>query len=352
MKILQVCPKYHPVIGGAEEYVKNISERLAKKHEVTVFACDPSGKLPREEKINGVLVRRFKSFSPGNAYHISLKMERELKKSEFDIVHGHNYHALPLYFSRNAKRKRFIVNPYYHVYGSTLIRDFLIKLYKQFGKVLFEQADRIITLSEYEKHLLLNDFNINDDKISVIPNGVDLAGFDNLGGISRDSKGILCISRLEEYKGVQHIIKALPLLDEDFHLEIVGKGPYKARLLALIDKLQLNNRVKFYQDLPRQELHKMYARAGVFVLLSQHEAFSIVVSEALAAKTPCIVANTSALSEWIINKNYFGIDYPVDNAKLAELITKVIGTEVGDIKLWDWDDVAREILKVYGDDVR
>jgi glycosyltransferase involved in cell wall biosynthesis len=352
VKILQVCPKYYPAIGGGEVYIKNISERLAKQHEVTVFTGDSSGKLPREEKINGVLVRRFKSFSPGDSYYLSLAMARELKKSEFDIVHGHNYHALPLYFSRNAERKRFIVNPYYHVYGITPLRDFLIKLYKQFGKVIFEQADRIIALSEYEKRLLLNDFNINDDKISVIPNGVDSAGFGNLGGISRDSKGILCVSRLEEYKGVQHIIKALPLLGKDFHLEIVGKGPYKANLIALIDKLQLNNRVKFYQDLPRSELYKMYAGAGVFVLLSEHEAPCLAVSEALAAKTPCIVANTSAVSEWIVNKNYFGIDYPVDNAKLAELITRVIGTEVGSIKLLDWDDVARETLKVYGDEVR
>jgi glycosyltransferase involved in cell wall biosynthesis len=88
------------------------------------------------------------------------------------------------------------------------------------------------------------------------------------------------------------------------------------------------------------------------VLLSEHEAPCLAVSEALAAKTPCIVANTSAVSEWIVNKNYFGIDYPVDNAKLAELITRVIGTEVGSIKLLDWDDVARETLKVYGDEVR
>ena len=39
MRILQVCPKYYPAIGGVEEYVKNISERLAKEHELTVFAC-------------------------------------------------------------------------------------------------------------------------------------------------------------------------------------------------------------------------------------------------------------------------------------------------------------------------
>ena len=132
MRILQVCPKYYPDIGGVEDYVKNINDRLAKKHDITVFAGDPSGKLPREEIINGVLIRRFKSFSPGNAYHISFEMAKELKKSEFDVVHGHNYHALTCYFSKNAKSRRFVLSPYYHSWGSTLMRNFLIKLYKQY----------------------------------------------------------------------------------------------------------------------------------------------------------------------------------------------------------------------------
>ena len=347
MKILQICPKYYPAIGGVEECVKNISERLAKEHEVTVFACDPSGKLPREEKINGVLVKRFNSFSPGDAYHISLEMARELKKAEFDIVHGHNYHALPLYFSRNAKSKRFIVNPYYHGHGHTPVRNFFIRLYKQFGKKILESADKIIANSNYEKELLLRDFAIKKDRISVIPPGIDLPPFDNLATVSRESKTILYVGRLEEYKGVQYIIQALPLLDKDFHLEIVGKGPYKAKLVKLIDELGLSNRVRFYQDLPRQELVKMYARAGIFILLSRYESFSIVVAEALAAKTPCIVANTSALSEWIDDKNCFGIDYPIDKAKLAELITKAIGIEVGNVKLWDWDDVVKELRVAY-----
>lgn len=121
----------------------------------------------------------------------------------------------------------------------------------------------------------------------------------------------------------------------------------KAKVVVTIHEFGLSNRVRFYQDLPRQELLKMYARAGVFVLLSQHEAFSIVVAEALAAKTPCIVANTSALSEWIDNKNCFGIDYPVNDDNLADLITKVIGKEIGNVKLSDWDEVAQQIDRLY-----
>jgi glycosyltransferase involved in cell wall biosynthesis len=274
-------------------------------------------------------------------------MARELKKAEFDIVHGHNYHALPLYFSRNARAGKFVVTPHYHRYGHTPVRNFFIKLYKLLGRRIFARADRVIAVSQYEKQLLLNDFSLAEDKISVIPNGIDLSEFANLPAVPRESQTILYVGRLEEYKGVQYIIQALPLLDKDFRLEIVGKGPYKASLVAQIDKLELNNRVKFYQDLPRQELLIMYARAGIFILLSRHEAFSIVVAEALAARTPCIVANTSALTEWIDNKNCFGIDYPINNDKLAGLINEVIGRKVGDVKLWDWDEVTQQIAGLY-----
>ncbi|MCK4829805.1 glycosyltransferase family 4 protein, partial [bacterium] len=143
MKILQVCPRYFPDIGGLEEHVKNISEWLAKEHEVTVFTGDPSGKLLKEEEIGGVRIRRFKTFAPGNAYHISFKMAQELSKAEFDIAHGHGYHALPLYFSRNARAKKFIVTPHYHGHGHTPFRNLLIKLYKPFAKSIFDKANRV-----------------------------------------------------------------------------------------------------------------------------------------------------------------------------------------------------------------
>jgi len=347
MKILQVCSRYFPDIGGIEEQVKNISERLAEKHEVVVYTGDPSGRLLKEEEIGGVRIRRFRTFAPGDAYHVSFEMARELKRSTFDIVHGHNYHALPLYFSRNAVAKKFVVTPHYHGYGHTPFRNLIIKLYKPFGKRIFKKADQIVANSSFEKQLLINDFAININKISVIPNGVDLSEICKLEVIPEELKTILYIGRLEEYKGVQHIIKILPLLDKAFHLEIVGRGPYKSTLMAQVDKLGLNDRVKFYQGLSRQELLKMYARAGIFVLLSQHESFSIVVAETLASKTPCIVANTSALSEWIDNKNCFGINYPINSTELARLITEVIGKKVSAVKLWDWDEVTQRIAELY-----
>jgi glycosyltransferase involved in cell wall biosynthesis len=131
------------------------------------------------------------------------------------------------------------------------------------------------------------------------------------------------------------------------HLAIVGGGQYKEKLTGLAKELGIEDRVEFYRDLPKGELLSKYASADLFVLLSKYEAFGIVVAEALAAKVPCIIANTSALTEWIDNKNCFGIDYPVSVERLAQLIKNVIGQEVRDVKLWDWNDVVRETLEVY-----
>jgi len=219
MKIFQVCHKYLPTIGDVGKHLRNTSERPAREHEVTVFATDPSGELPTEEKINGVLVRRFKSFSPQNAYHVSFEMLRELRSSEFDIVHGHSYHAFPLFFSRYAKKRRFVATPYYHGHGHTPVRDSLIRLYKPFGKKIFWEADKVVALSNHEKDLLIKSFKIDGDKIVVIPSGINLAEFKDLEEVRKRHKTILCVGRLEEYKGLQYVIQAVPLLDAGTRLE-------------------------------------------------------------------------------------------------------------------------------------
>ena len=347
MKILQVSPLYYPFYGGVEERVKNLSENLARNHEVTVFSCDPSGKLPGEEIINSVTIRRFHCLAPGNAYYYSRDMLRELKRSYFDIVHAHNYHAFPLYLSRYTKRKRLIITPDYLGHGHTFFHNFLLHIYRPFGKRVLNEADGIIAVSNYEKELLLRGFTLDETKIRVIPNGINPAELSVSSKVNREPKTILSVCRLEKYKGVQDIIRVLPLLPDDYRLEIVGTGPYHKKLANLVKKLGINDRVSFHHNLPRDVLMEMYARAGIFILLSRYESFAIVIAEALASKTPCIVTNTSALVEWVDNKNCYGIDYPVDVGQLAELIKNVTGRTVRNPQLWDWEKVSREIEDFY-----
>ena len=359
MNILQVCPgAYVSGRGGISEHVRRISEGLVKRgHDVTVFASNPGG-LAWFEVVNGVKVRRFRRFAPGGAYFFSLGMFWALLRSSgFDVVHAHGFHAFPMHFVRFTKCRRFVVTTHFHGFGHTVFRDCLFRLFKLFGKRTLLKADVVVAVSEFERRLLLSQFGLDERKVVVIPNGVDFVEFRGLKRRKRGFKSILYVGRLEEYKGVQYLVKVLPKLPNDVVLEIVGNGSLRGYLEKLAEKLGVSSRVKFYRNLPRRNLLQMFLDADVFVLLSKFEAYSIVVAEALTAGTPCIVAGTSALKEWVDDESCFGIGFPINIEKLAKLIADVL--EVGfdrkckqkwiGNKIFNWDGVVSRLEEVYGD---
>ena len=103
MKIIMVCPRYHPDIGGVETHVKEISERLVKRgHIVEVVCPDPHGVYPGKDLINGVHITRFRSFAPNDAYFFAPMMVFYLNKCEGSVLHAHGYHAFPALFAAMA----------------------------------------------------------------------------------------------------------------------------------------------------------------------------------------------------------------------------------------------------------
>lgn len=353
MRVCQVCQRFYPYIGGVETHVKEISKRLAQGGiDVEVFTTDPSGKLQKTEIVDNVLVRRFRSFAPYEAYYFSPKLEQYLREGHksFDIVHAHNYNAFPsLHAVRARKMGSFVFTPHYHEAAHTFARRMLHIPYRLLGKQIFEKADKIICVSEYEKCLVLKGFRVDKSKIVMIPNGINISDFGKYTKRPKSGRIILYVGRLEKYKGVQYLIQALASLSADIQLQIVGSGPYQSNLLKLATRLGLQDRVKFFHNLSQDELFQKYADADLFALLSNHEAYGIVVAEALCSGVPCIVANTSALSEWVDGKNCFGIDYPIDIRRLHDLAEEVIGKKVEMPKLMDWNEVANRVSNVYED---
>jgi len=351
MLVANVCHTYYPHIGGVETHVEEISTRLVKRGlQVEVLTTDPSGRLPTEETLNGVKVRRFKSWAPNEAYYFSQGLRKYLmkKSSEYDVIHAHGYHSFPALFAAEAKgRNKLVFTPHYHGSGHTLFRSLLHRPYKFLGKKIFKRADKIICVSNYEKGLVFKHFKIEEEKTVVIPNGIKLDEFKSVKKRSKDYKIALYVGRLEKYKGVHHLIRAMPKLDGDIFLEIVGNGPYREPLTKLSRSLGLESRVRFFQDLSRDELLQKYADSDVFVLLSEREAFGITVAEALASGIPCVLANTSALTEWIDNQNCFGVNYPIELDELVRVVVGTIGRDVNPTKLWDCEEVAEKIAELY-----
>lgn len=352
MKIAQVCHSFSPYIGGVERYVEEIARRLTDRGwEVVVLTARLVRDMKKREDFNGVKVVRFPSPPHPNPYRFALGLNNYLKSKEYDIVHIHGYHALPAHqVAHFSDIDNLIFTPHYKGFSHSPFRALLLKLFKSFGKKTFQRADKILPVSNYEKKRIRKNFKIKESKLKLIPNGVDLKEFEetkvqnNLG----QEKVILCVSRLERYKGVQHLIRALPYLPSRVSLEVVGKGSYKKELLRLAEKLQVKGRIMFYQDLPRRELVKKYVRANLFVLLSKYEAYGRVVAEALAAGTPCIVADATGLSEWIDGESCFGIKYPPPPKQLASLILETIDIEnVTNQRVKSWQYVVDALEEVY-----
>jgi glycosyltransferase involved in cell wall biosynthesis len=355
LKIAQVCPRYYPDIGGVETHVREISERLVKNgHEVEVITTDPTGKLRKKELINRVEVTRFRSLAPGDAYYLAPQIYSYLKNSDFDIVHAHSYHALPALFASLANSKsKLVFTPHYHRSGHTLFRNILHKPYRSLGKLMFSRVDKVICVSEYEKKLLCEDFLVSD-KVVKIPNGINLDEFKHLKREQKETseKTILYVGRLEEYKGVQYIIRALPSLPE-FRLRIVGSGLYENYLRRLADELQVNGRIEWLKNLSRGEILRCYAQADVFVMLSKHEAYGITVAEALAAGTPCIVAKGSALEEFVDGDGCIGIVEPVTTDILVKSLNRVglikidRKSNINHYSIYDWSLIIEKTADIY-----
>ena len=270
----------------------------------------------------------------------------------YEIVHAHNYHALPaLYASWFKNGSKFVFTPHYHGRGHTHLRDFLHVPWKQLAKGIFDKADKIISVSEHERRLILRDFPVDQIKVRLIRNGMNLEELAFRRPLQRlvdDQKlRILCVGRIEKYKGMQFVIRSLPLLPSGVELDVVGDGPYKNHLLDEAANLGVSSRVHFFQNLDKQNLIQKYNDSDLLVLLSGYEAFGLVVGEALAVGLPCIVANASALAEWVDNRNCFGVNLPVDVGDLARLIMNVSKVRVEPLLERDWQQVGRDLMGVY-----
>ena len=365
MKILTINCTDITQIGGVNSSVKRVAEELVKRgHECCVLSINP-GSLPSEENINGVNVIRVKSpvskhlywFSPAMARFLRRNLGKSLKP---DIAHIHQYRSLlspeVAYLLKN-RNMPFVFSPHYDRLGyNTFAGKHLMKWYKPFGHLTFKWAEKIIVNSEYTKEILLEDFNICLEKVEVIPHGVD--NLETSRSKARQVKdapiSLLYVGVLTEKKCVHYIIQTLCELRKrgrQAFLTVVGEGDRERELKNLAETLNVEDNISWCKPLFREELRCKFRAADIFLLLSRDESYGIVVAEALAAGTPCIVTKTTALMEFLAEPGCFGVDYPPDPKEVADLIIKIHDNEikVGPFsnKIRTWDKVAIDYENLY-----
>jgi len=348
MRILQVIPVFSAPFGGPVAVVRSISKELAKRHEVTVYTTSALDhrrdfkNSPIEVKTNGYRVVYFPRIFRLSRFNISPAMARELKASikEYDVIHLHSWrHFQDIIVHRYAKKCGV---PYVlQAHGSLpriMTKQRLKWIYDVFfGYRLLRDASKVIALSQMEAQQY-RDMGVPEEKIEVIPNGIDLTQYSNLPtrgsfkkkfSIDDDEKIVLYVGRIHESKGIDFLIKSFAHLvrsgAKDVKLVLVGPDDgYLNVARELVYSLGMSSSVLFAGFLAEEDKVSAYVDSTVVVYPSPYEPFGLVSLEAAVFSKPIIMAKGTPLSK-IIEKGEFGFSIKYGDAEaLAETLELVI----------------------------
>ncbi len=169
-------------------------------------------------------------------------------------------------------------------------------------------ATRIIAISECTKRDIIELYHADPDKIDVIYQGchpvfcepVTPADIDRVSRTyNLPKRYIATVGTIEPRKNQLQAVKALPYLDNDIKLVIVGRGrePYASRVITEARRSGVEDRIIRLDGVPLSDLPAIYAGAFAASYTSRYEGFGLPVIEALNTRTPVIAAKGSCLEE-------------------------------------------------------
>ncbi len=221
--------------------------------------------------------------------------------------------------------------------------------------------DHIIAASKFTRNKLLR-LGIGEEKISVIPYGVDFQTFHPSDNFDKmDDPCVVSVSRLVPQKRVSHIVMAAKkVVDEipSVNFYIIGKGKLENKLRSAVTQMGLNKNVHILGFLSQNDIIRHLQQADVFVSASMQEGFGLAVAEAMACRTPVISYDVPALNE-IIDDGENGVLVEDRNIqKLSHAIIKLLkdrklAKEYGMAaaqkvkEKYDWNKTIDQLMGVY-----
>jgi glycosyltransferase involved in cell wall biosynthesis len=300
LHIALLTPRFSPYVGGLETHVGRLAAELVRRgHAVEVFTQRTDEVSPAQESMNGVRVRRCDGLFGRVTYSLPLGLRRALAGDgrSLDVLHAHGYHSVAALSAVGSGHRGMplIFTPHYHGTGHTAPARAAHVVYRPFGRQLFCQATRIICVSASEAELVFRDFGAQAAaRTVVIPNGVDDAALLEATPYDVRHDIVLSVGRLVEYKNLEVLVSAARTLPATARVVIVGDGPDRGRLEDRAARSGVADRVTFLGHVSDAELARWYRTATVAVEISRHEAFGIVLLEALVAGARVLASDIPA----------------------------------------------------------
>jgi glycosyltransferase involved in cell wall biosynthesis len=236
--------------------------------------------------------------------------------------------------------------------------------FRSFVPLLLRKSRAILTVSENTKRDIITCYGIEADKVLVVPPGYDKdryrMGIDIMGvkGKYGLTSYLLYLGNLRPHKNLLRLLQAFARIVRTIPHMLVITGRKDPRfypaLEAEVQVLGLQDRVRFLDYVPADELPSLYVGADIFVFPSLYEGFGLPPLEAMACGTPVMVANVSSLPE-VVGDAALMVD-PYDVEGMAKAMYKVLS----DVRLseemrrkgleraksFSWGRTAQSILNV------
>jgi starch synthase len=317
--------EYPPgVYGGAGVHVDYLSRELAKQIEVYVQCWGDQafdlgnlhvrGTAPWSEISDGTQAR-FKTAL--EALSVNLTQIKAL--SGIDLVHTHTwYESMAGFLAKKLYDIPFVLTthslePLRAWKAEQLGSGYAMSSWMERTAIL--EADAVIAVSNGTKADILRAYDVAEERIHVIYNGIDLEEYRKTPqtaaltayGVDCSMPYVLFVGRITRQKGVTHLVDAIRYMPPDTQVVLCAGAPdtpeIAAEMRQKVDEARkLNPRIVWIEKMvSKPEAIQLYSHARVFCCPSVYEPFGIINLEAMACGTAVVASDTGGIKEVVVD---------------------------------------------------
>ena len=279
-------------------------------------------------------------------------------KDEFDVIHAHDW----LTYNAGIAAKRLSGKPLVvHVHATSFDRssdnNIDTRVY-EIEKRGMEAADKVITVSDLTRNIVITKYGIDPAKVVTVHNAVDFSGRSEVKvekGVK--DKVVTFLGRITFQKGPEYFIEAAAKVlkrCDNVRFVMAGSGDMMNMSIRQVARLGISDRFHFTGFLRGNEEQKMFALSDVYVMPSVSEPFGISPLEAMRSGVPSVISRQSGAAEvlkYAFKVDFWDVDAMADEIyallqypALSQFASKFGYDEVNTLK---WNNAAAKIKSVY-----
>lgn len=279
-------------------------------------------------------------------------------ENHFDVIHAHDWLTYPAGIAaKMVSGKPLVV----HVHATEFDRsgENVNQSVYDIERRGMEVADKVITVSNYTRNIVITRYGIPEEKVITVHNAVDFSNHQADIEIERgvDEQVVTFLGRVTYQKGPDYFVEAANKVIKkhpNVRFVMAGSGDMLNRMIRRVAKLGIAHKFHFTGFLKGQDVNHMFALSDVYVMPSVSEPFGISPLEAMRSNVPVIISKQSGVSEvlkYAVKVDFWDVDaladsiYGLLNYKaLANFFIQHGQDEVNNLK---WDNAAEQVVGIY-----